>query len=176
MLPASSVRVFHSTPGHPRLRAATDGATESQPVALIIDELPYLIEKDDGFPADLQLAWDRYLKNRPVLLVAIGSDVRMMQALTQRPAELHNRPTREVVVPPLSPAEVAKLTGVPPAEALDIYLIVGGFPQLASSWPRGRAAGASCERRWPTPRPASWSTECAYSTPKSTRRPLPAGF
>jgi hypothetical protein len=123
------------------LRAATDGAMESQPIALIIDELPYLVEKDDGFPADLQLAWDRYLKNRPVLLVAIGSDVRMMQALTQRPAELHNRPTREIVVPPLSPAEVAELTGVTPAEALDVYLIVGGFPQLASSWPHGGSRG-----------------------------------
>ncbi|MGO9322525.1 MAG: ATP-binding protein [Solirubrobacteraceae bacterium] len=119
------------------LRASTDGATGSQPIALIIDELPYLAEKDDGFPADLQLAWDRYLKNRPILLVAIGSDVRMMEALTQHPAELHDRPTREVVVPPLSPAEVAELTGVSAAEALDIYLIVGGFPQLASSWPRG---------------------------------------
>lgn len=123
------------------LRAVTDGATESRPVALIIDELPYLVEKDDGFPADLQLAWDRYLKSRPVLLIAIGSDVRMMQALTERPAELHNRPTRELVVPPLSPAEVAELTGVTPAEALDIYLIVGGFPQLASSWPRGATRG-----------------------------------
>ncbi len=123
------------------LRASTDGATEQDPIVLIIDELPYLVEKDDGFPADLQLAWDRYLKNRPVLLIAIGSDVRMMQALTQRPAELHGRPTREVVVPPLSPAEVAELTGVAPAEALDIYLIVGGFPQLASSWPRGASRG-----------------------------------
>jgi len=119
------------------LRAATDGATGNQPIALIIDELPYLAEKDDGFPADLQLAWDRYLKNRPVLLVAIGSDVRMMDALTQRPAELHDRPTREIIVPPLSPPEVAELTGVSAAETLDVYLIVGGFPQLASSWTRG---------------------------------------
>lgn len=123
------------------LRASTDGATEADPIALVIDELPYLVEKDDGFPADLQLAWDRYLKNRPLLLIAIGSDVRMMEALTQRPAELHGRPTREIVVPPLSPAEVAELTGAAPAQALDIYLIVGGFPQLVSSWPRGASRG-----------------------------------
>ncbi|HYM56207.1 MAG TPA: ATP-binding protein, partial [Solirubrobacteraceae bacterium] len=119
------------------LRACAYGATGSRPVALIIDELPYLVEKDDGFPADLQHAWDHHLKDRPVLLIAIGSDVRMMEALTQYPAELHDRPTREVVVPPLSPAEVAELTASTAVEALDIYLMVGGFPQLASSWPRG---------------------------------------
>jgi len=119
------------------LRASTEGAAASEPIALVIDELPYLVEIDDGFPADLQLAWDRYLKDGPVLLVAIGSDVRMMQTLTQRPAELHGRPTREIVVPPLSPAEVSELTGTSAAEALDAYLIVGGLPQLASSWPSG---------------------------------------
>ncbi|HTU77330.1 MAG TPA: DUF234 domain-containing protein [Solirubrobacteraceae bacterium] len=119
------------------LRACAEGASESAPLALIIDELPYLVERDEGFPADLQLAWDRYLKNMPVLLVAIGSDMRMMEALTRYPAELHERPTREIVVPPLSPLEVAELTGLAGAEALDSYLVVGGFPQLASSWRSG---------------------------------------
>lgn len=125
---------FDSWPG--ALRAAAEGASAAEPVALIIDELPYLIEKDEGFAADLQQAWDRHLKDMPVLLIAIGSDVRMMNALVAHPAELHGRPTCDLAVPPLSPAEVADLTGTTGAEALDIHLVVGGFPQLAASWPK----------------------------------------
>ena len=41
-------------------------------------------------------------------------------------------------VSPLNPAEVANLTEAPDASsAFDRYLIVGGFPLLASSWTRG---------------------------------------
>jgi|CZKG01.1.fsa_nt_gi AAA+ ATPase superfamily predicted ATPase len=119
------------------LRACADDTHEDWPIALVIDELPYLVEKDDGFPADLQHVWDRHLCHKPILLIAIGSDVRMMETLTQHPAELHDRPSRELIVPPLSVAEVAELTGTNASEALDIYLMVGGFPQLASSWRPG---------------------------------------
>ncbi len=119
------------------LRLAGQGASAQEPVAIVIDELPYLAERDSGFPADLQLAWDRHLEGQPVLLIAIGSDLRMMEILTEYPAELHGRPTREMTIPPLTPAEVADLAGVSSAQAFDRYLVVGGFPQLVNSWPRG---------------------------------------
>jgi hypothetical protein len=48
-----------------------------------------------------------------------------------------DRPTREMVVPPFSPKEMAELLGMGPADALDAYLVVGGFPTLATSWSRG---------------------------------------
>jgi hypothetical protein len=44
----------------------------------------------------------------------------------------------ELRVSPLDPAVVAGLTDAPDAAAaFDRYLIVGGFPELASSWPKG---------------------------------------
>jgi uncharacterized protein len=58
-----------------------------------------------------------------------------MRALTEYPAELHGRPTREMAVPPFSPRELAELSGVSAEQALDRYLVVGGFPILARSWP-----------------------------------------
>jgi hypothetical protein len=119
------------------LRLAGQGASAKEPIAIVIDELPYLVERDSGFPADLQMVWDRHLESQPVLLIAIGSDVRMMKILTEYPAELHGRPTREMAIPPLTPVEVAGFAGVSSAQAFDRYLVVGGFPQLVDSWPSG---------------------------------------
>jgi len=119
------------------LRAAARGATASDPAVVVIDELPYLTELDPGFAADLQKAWDRALERAPVLLVCVGSDVRMMEDLVGERSPLHGRPTRELRVAPLSPAAVAAITNAPSAaDAIDRYLIVGGFPLLAASWPR----------------------------------------
>jgi hypothetical protein len=69
-----------------------------------------------------------------VLLVCIGSDMRMMRALTEYPAELYGRPTREMVVQPFSPRDLATLSGADSVHAFDRYLIVGGLPMLAHSW------------------------------------------
>jgi hypothetical protein len=69
-----------------------------------------------------------------VLLVCIGSDMRMMRALTEYPAELYGRPTREMVVQPFSPRDLAALSGADSAQAFDRFLIVGGLPMLARSW------------------------------------------
>lgn len=120
------------------LRAAAAGASRDQPAIIVIDELPYLTERDPGFTADLQRAWDRSLERSPVLLVCIGSDVRMMEELVKERSPLHGRPTKEMRVGSLDPAAVAAITGTGEAsEAIDRYLIVGGFPLLATLWPSG---------------------------------------
>ncbi len=119
------------------LRAAAQGLTPADPAIVVIDELPYLTELDPGFAADLQKAWDRTLEASPILLVCVGSDVRMMETLVGERSPLHGRPTREMRIAPLSPAAVAGITHAPgAAEAIDRYLVVGGFPLLAASWPR----------------------------------------
>lgn len=119
------------------LRASVQGASAADPAIVVIDEMPYLTERDTGFAADLQKAWDRALEASPVLLICIGSDVRMMEELVGQRSPLHGRPTRELRVPPLSPAAVSAVTAAPsPAEGIERYLVVGGFPLLAASWPR----------------------------------------
>ena len=117
------------------LRLASEEATREHPAVIVIDELPYLVESDPGVPADVQEAWDRELRRRPVLLVCIGSDARMMRSLTQHPAELFGRPTREMAVHPFSPRDLAALSHLDAIGAFDRYLIVGGLPMIARSWP-----------------------------------------
>lgn len=119
------------------LRSAVQGATPADPAILVIDELPYLCELDKGFAADLQRAWDRTLQQTPVLLVCVGSDVRMMEVLVGERSPLHGRPTHELRIAPLDPAAVAEITGSQSsAQAIDRYLVVGGLPLLAASWSR----------------------------------------
>src|SRR5919198_310092 len=117
------------------LRAAVAGASAERPAVVVIDELTYLTEQDPGFAADLQKAWDRSLERAPALLVCIGSDVRMMEQLVMERSPLHGRPTKEMRVEPLDPSAVAEITGARDAsDAIDRYLIVGGFPLLAALW------------------------------------------
>ena len=113
------------------LAAQTD---PSQPCVVVLDELPYLVEQDREVEGALQTAWDRHLQDRPVLVIVIGSDLAVMAALTDYDRPLYGRPTRLLRVPPLTPAEVCGLTGLSSADAIDAYLVVGGFPLLAREW------------------------------------------
>lgn len=111
-------------------------ATAASPLVLVIDELPYLIESEPAIEGTLQKAWDRLLSKAHVLLVLVGSDLSMMEALGEHGRPLYGR-LRELVVPPLTPAELGELLGLDAPAALDAYLVIGGFPRLASL-PRSR--------------------------------------
>lgn len=125
------------------IRAAVQGVDPARPAILVIDELPYLTEFDPGFSADLQLAWDRALERTPVLLICVGSDVRTMETLVEERSPLYGRPTSEMHVAPLNPAEVAEINSAPDAAAaFDRYLVLGGFPLLAPTWPASAGLAA----------------------------------
>ncbi|PWU43429.1 ATPase [Micromonospora globispora] len=107
-----------------------------RPSVVVLDEMPYLIATDPGFEGALQKVFDREFSRRPVLLVCIGSDLAMMEALNDYGRPFHQRAT-EMVVPPLSPADVAEMLDLPAAEAFDAYLVSGGLPLILDEWPAG---------------------------------------
>ncbi len=112
-------------------------ADAERPAVVVVDEFPWMVEQDESIEAVFQKAWDRRLKKVPMLLILVGSDLAMMEALTTYGRPLYGRPTREMVVDPLTPAEIGNLLGVDAAAALDAYATIGGFPQLALAWPPG---------------------------------------
>ncbi|HEX5761995.1 MAG TPA: ATP-binding protein [Solirubrobacterales bacterium] len=126
------------------LALAAEGTTREKPLILVIDEFPYLEEKEPSIEALLQKVWDRNWQSSPVMILLIGSDEAMMRALTEQGRPLYDR-LQEMVVPPLSPADVGDLLDLSPAEALDAYLVIGGFPVLATEWGPGRDLGAYLE-------------------------------
>ncbi|MFE3261468.1 ATP-binding protein [Nocardia sp. NPDC059229] len=71
-----------------------------------------------------------------MLLVLVGSDIAVMEAL-----QTHGRPSfgraAKMTVAPLHLADVQTMTELPAAEALDALLITGGFPEIVQSWQSG---------------------------------------
>lgn len=112
--------------------------TVKDPTVVVVDEVPYLFAGAPDVEGAFQKAWDRSLKNSPVLLVVIGSDLAMMEALAEYGRPLYGRPTREIDLRPLSPYDVASLTGLSPLDAFDAYLVTGGFPNLVNRWRHGQ--------------------------------------
>ncbi|MEV6269618.1 DUF234 domain-containing protein [Kribbella sp. NPDC051936] len=116
------------------LRLLAAALPADQPSVVVLDEMPYLIANDPGFEGTLQKLYDRELSRKPVLLLCVGSDLAMMERLNDYDRPFHQRGT-EMVVPPLSPADVADMLRLEPAEAFDAYLISGGLPLILEDWP-----------------------------------------
>lgn len=103
---------------------------------VVLDEMPYLIGNDTGFEGTLQKLFDRELSRLPVLLICVGSDLAMMEALNEYGRPFHQRAT-EMVVPALDPVDVSEMLDLPPADAFDAYLVCGGLPLILADWPTG---------------------------------------
>ncbi|MCL2581741.1 MAG: AAA family ATPase [Streptosporangiales bacterium] len=117
-----------------RLLTAAIGSEE--PAVVVMDEMPYLVRNDPGFEGALQKAFDRDLARLPVLLLGIGSDISMMEALNAYGRPFHQRAT-EMVVSALTPRDVADALSLPAAQAFDAYLVSGGLPLILDEWPEG---------------------------------------
>ncbi|HEX8346734.1 MAG TPA: ATP-binding protein, partial [Actinoplanes sp.] len=109
---------------------------DDAPSVVVLDEVPYLMDATYAFEGELQRAWDRQLSRRPVLLILIGSDLSIMEALNDYGRPFHQR-GREMVIGPLNPADLKVMTGLPAAEAIDATLITGGLPLICAEWPAG---------------------------------------
>jgi uncharacterized protein len=122
------------------LVAASNGATPEHPSVIIIDEFPYVGGETDAgslaIESLLSAAWERRLSRQPVLLVLVGSDLAMMERLTAYGRPLYDRATRILVVDPLTPADIAQIAHLAPAEAFDAYCVIGGLPAFAVAWQR----------------------------------------
>ncbi|HEX9031910.1 MAG TPA: DUF234 domain-containing protein [Streptosporangiaceae bacterium] len=107
---------------------------DDRPSIVVLDEMPYLISNDPGFEGSLQTAFDREISRKPVLILCIGSDLAMMETLNEYGRPFHQRGA-VMIVPPLSPADVVDMLGLPAADAFDAYLVSGGLPLVLDEWP-----------------------------------------
>ena len=121
-----------------------------RPAIVVLDELPWLAEQDEAFDGALQVAWDRLLVNRPVLLLLLGSDLHMMQRLTAYDRPFYGR-ADNMVLGPLNPAETGAALGLSDPDAVDAYLVSGGLPGILRAWPDGMPALAFLERECADP-------------------------
>lgn len=118
------------------LRLLAQAVPQDAPSIVVLDELPYMIEEDPHLEGRLQRLFDREFSRRPMLLILIGSDLSIMEAVNQYDRPFYMRAS-EMVVDPLTPADVAEKLRLPPAEAIDAYLVTGGLPMILDEWPAG---------------------------------------
>lgn len=103
------------------------------PSIIVLDELPWLLGRDHELEGVLQHVWDRHLSNAPVLIVALGSDLAMMELLGEYGRPLYGR-VREMVLDPLSLHDTGHMLGLDAPSAFDAQLVTGGLPRLAQEW------------------------------------------
>jgi AAA+ ATPase superfamily predicted ATPase len=130
--------VRESTPGNwtGALRQLAGILPDDRPSVVVLDEIPYLMDGVGAFESVLQRAWDRELSRKPVLLLLVGSDLSMMAALTSYGRPFHQR-GMDMPIGPLNPADVASMTGLPPADVFDAALVTGGLPIICARWAHG---------------------------------------
>jgi uncharacterized protein len=123
------------------LRSLAIAVPDQGPCIVVLDEVPWLVEQDREFEGALQTVWDRHLSARPVLLLLVGSDLSTMESLQEYGRPFHGRAAR-MLVRPLDPADVRQMTELAPAEAIDAFLITGGFPEIIQRWRPGTSRTA----------------------------------
>lgn len=118
------------------LRALALAVPDDSPSIAVIDEVPWLVEQDQEFEGALQTVWDRHLSSKPVLLLLVGSDTSVMEALQSYGRPFFGRAAK-MTVRPLNLADVQDMTELDAAAAVDAQLITGGFPEIVQSWRPG---------------------------------------
>ncbi|MEQ4715180.1 DUF234 domain-containing protein [Nonomuraea sp. B19D2] len=118
------------------LRLLAQAVPQDSPSIVVLDELPFMIAHDPHLEGKLQRLFDREFSRRPMLLILIGSDLSIMEAINQYDRPFYMRAS-EMVINPLTPADVAEKLNLPPADAIDAYLVTGGLPMILDEWPAG---------------------------------------
>jgi uncharacterized protein len=118
------------------LRALALAVPDDTPSIAVLDEVPWLVEQDREFEGALQTVWDRHLSAKPLLLILVGSDLSVMEALQSYGRPFFGRAAK-MMVNPLHLADVQAMTGLDAAAAIDALLITGGFPEVVQAWRPG---------------------------------------
>ena len=102
----------------------------TKPLAIAIDEYPYLVETDSAISSIFQKGWDQYLKNSKVFLVLLGSSIAMMESETLiHKSPLFGRRTGQILVEPMTFANSWKFFPKKNFEQfMSVYSITDGMP------------------------------------------------
>lgn len=106
-----------------------------EPLAVVVDEVPYLTRSTPGFASVVQAVWDRAGAGTKLLLVLTGSAVGVIESMLGAGGALRGRPTETLRLDPLGPLEArAFLPRLEPAGLLEAYAACGGYPLHLRQW------------------------------------------
>lgn len=106
-----------------------------EPLAVVIDEVPYLARTTPGFASIVQVVWDHIRPGTRLLLILTGSAVGVIEDMLGAHAALRGRPTLSMRLDPLDPlAARAFLPNLEPVAFLEAYAACGGYPLHLLHW------------------------------------------
>lgn len=102
---------------------------EKEDQILLIDEITYVADADQGALSALQHVWDQRFKNSNLALVLSGSHVQVMASLMHGQSPLFGRLTGNWFLRPLHFSSLGEFfPNWSPAELVNLYATVGGVP------------------------------------------------
>jgi AAA+ ATPase superfamily predicted ATPase len=108
---------------------------KSEPLAIVIDEVPYLLRSTPGFASIVQVVWDHLKRGTRLLLVLTGSAVSVVEDLIGADGPLRGRPNLSRRLDPLDPIAAREfLPRLADADFLEAYAACGGYPLHLRAW------------------------------------------
>lgn len=110
-------------------------SSETEPLALVLDEVPYLLRSTRGFASVVQFVWDHLPRNSKLLLVLTGSAVGVIERLLGAGGALRGRPTLAMRLDPLDLVRARRfLPRLAAPDMLRAYAACGGYPLHLKAW------------------------------------------
>ncbi len=123
-----------------------------EPLAVVLDEVPYLTRSTPGLASIVQAVWDHISAHTKLMLVLTGSAIGMMEAMVGAGGALRGRPTLTLRLGPLDPLDArAFLPRLEEAAFLEAYAACGGYPLHLRDWDQDASTETNLIRLGGTP-------------------------
>ncbi len=123
-----------------------------EPLALVLDEVPYLLKSTPSLANIVQVVWDHVPADTKLMLVLTGSAVGMIETMVGAGGALRGRPTVTLRLEPLDPVDAREfLPHLEPATFLEAYAACGGYPLHLRAWEESVSTEVNLVRLAATP-------------------------